>query len=293
VLPILEEIPVPVDTLPDIEITKEEYERVRKLVYERAGINLGSNRQHLVQARLAKRIRVGSFSSFRDYFHHLDVDASGDEIAHLIDAISTNTTFFFRESDHFDFLTESIVSRIKAEKWDQKQYTLRIWSAACSSGEEPYTLAMVIHKILKEYPTIDAKILATDISQKILAQACAGQYDIQKIKTIPDEYRHLAFHPVERVQSSLYEVSPEIRKYITFAYFNLMTPEYPFRFGFDYIFCRNVMIYFDRQTQETVINRMAQHIRPDGYLIVGHSESLNGLNHKLAYVKPTIYKQKS
>lgn len=284
---------MPADTLPDIEITKEEYERVRKLVYERAGINLGSNRQHLVQARLAKRIRIGSFLGFRDYFRHLDSETSGDEIAHLIDAISTNTTFFFREADHFDFLAESIVSRIKAEKWDQKQYTLRIWSAACSSGEEPYTLAMVIHKILKEYPSVDAKILATDISQKILAQACAGQYDIQKIKSIPEEYRRAAFHPIDRTQSSLYEVSPEIRKYITFAYFNLMTPEYPFRFGFDYIFCRNVMIYFDRPTQETVINRMAQHIRPDGYLIVGHSESLNGLSHKLAYVKPTIYKQKS
>jgi chemotaxis protein methyltransferase CheR len=289
----VEETPVPVDTLPDIEITTEEYERVRKLVYERAGINLGSNRQHLVQARLAKRIRVGSFSGFRDYFRHLDSDSSGDEIAHLIDAISTNTTFFFRESDHFDFLAESLVSRIKAEKWDQKQYTLRIWSAACSSGEEPYTLAMVIHKVLKDYPSIDAKILATDISQKILAQACAGQYDFQKIKSVPEEYRRMAFHPVDRAQSSLYEVSPEIRKYITFAYFNLMTPEYPFRFGFDYIFCRNVMIYFDRPTQETVINRMAQHIRPDGYLIVGHSESLNGLSHKLAYVKPTIYRQKS
>ncbi|NLE29965.1 MAG: protein-glutamate O-methyltransferase [Phycisphaerae bacterium] len=282
---------MPADTLPDIEITTEEYERVRKLVYERAGINLGSNRQHLVQARLAKRIRSESFAGFRDYFRHLDSETNNEEITHLIDAISTNTTFFFRESDHFDFLAESLVSRIKSEKWDEKQYTLRIWSAACSSGEEPYTLAMVINKILKEYPSINAKILATDISQKILAQACAGQYDAQKIKSVPDEYRRHAFRHIGK-SSSLYEISPEISKYITFAYFNLMTPQYPFKFGFDYIFCRNVMIYFDRPTQESVINRMAQHIRPNGYLIVGHSESLNGLRHKLEYVKPTIYRQK-
>jgi chemotaxis protein methyltransferase CheR len=289
---VMEEKAMPeLDTLPDIEITAEEYDRVRKLVYERAGINLGSNRQHLVQARLAKRIRVGGFEGFRDYFKHLNADTSSDEIAHLIDAISTNTTFFFREADHFDFLAKSLEEKIKNERLDQKPSTLRIWSAACSSGEEPYTLAMVLHKILQNYPSIDLKILATDISQKILAQACTGQYDLQKVKSIPDEYRRGSFHPIDKA-SMMYEVAPEIRKYITFAYFNLMTPQYPFRFGFDYIFCRNVMIYFDRQTQETVINRMAGHIRPNGYLIVGHSESLNGLNHKLEYVKPTIYRQK-
>jgi chemotaxis protein methyltransferase CheR len=280
-----------VDMLDNIEITPSEYELVRKLIYDRAGINLGDNRQHLVQARLAKRIRVKNLASFRDYFNFLESDRTGEELVHLTDAISTNTTFFFRESDHFDFLAKSLVEKITEEKWEEKRYTLRIWSAACSSGEEPYTLAMVIHKVMQSFPLIDYKILATDISQKILAQAIAGQYEAQKIKLIPDEYRRAWFHPVSGSKGELFEVSAELKRKITFANFNLMMPEFPFKYGFDYVFCRNVMIYFDRQTQEGLVNRIAKHIRPNGYLIVGHSESLNGLNHNLKYIKPTIYLQ--
>jgi chemotaxis protein methyltransferase CheR len=280
-----------IDLEENIEITPEEYELVRKLIYDRAGINLGNNRQHLVQARLAKRIRVKGLSGFREYFQYLQSDRSGEEMVHLTDAISTNTTFFFREADHFDFLAKSIVSRIKEERWEEKKYLIRIWSAASSSGEEPYTIAMVVQKVLSEYPMIDFKILATDISQKILGQAIAGQYEAQKLKMIPDEYRRNSFRPVSGSKGELFEVSPELKRKITFANFNLMTPEYPFKFGFDYVFCRNVMIYFDRQTQEAVVNRISKHIRPGGYLIVGHSESLNGFSHKLKYIKPTIYLQ--
>jgi len=283
-MPVLEETS-------DIEITRDEYELVRKLVYDRAGINLGSNRQHLVQARLAKRIRVMSLSGFREYFQYLKEDKTGDEMIHLIDAISTNTTFFFREADHFDFLAESITKRIQEENWDQKRYILRIWSAACSSGEEPYTLAMVVHKVLREFPAIDFKILATDLSQKVLAQAMTGQYDAQKVKMVPSEYRQTCFHAIPGTKNTRYEIAPELRKKITFANFNLMTPEYPFKYGFDYVFCRTVMIYFDRTTQETVISRISRHIHTGGYLLVGHSESLNGLSHKLKYIKPTIYMQ--
>jgi len=284
-MPILEEVS-------DIEISPQEYELVRALVYERSGINLGSNRQHLVQARLAKRIRVGGFTGFRNYFKHLESDTTGDEINHLIDAISTNTTFFFRESDHFDFLSDSLRDRAVAERWNDTRYTLRIWSAACSSGEEPYTIAMVVHKFLQEHPAVDVKILATDISQKILAQAKAGQYDYQKTQSIPDEYRRAYLRPMGKGKTSIMEIAPEIRRLITFSHFNLIAPSYPFKYGFDYVFCRNVMIYFDRQPQEGVINRIATHLRPGGLLIVGHSESLNGLKHGLQYVKPTIYRQK-
>jgi chemotaxis protein methyltransferase CheR len=275
----------------NIEITPEEYELVRKLIYDRAGINLGNNRQHLVQARLAKRIRMKSLSGFREYFQYLQSDKTGEEMVHLTDAISTNTTFFFREADHFDFLAKSIASRIKEERWDEKRHMLRIWSAASSSGEEPYTIAMVVQKALAEYPTIEFKMLATDISQKILGQAIAGQYEAQKLKLVPDEYRRQWFRPVSGSRGELYEVSPELKRKITFANFNLMMPEYPFKHGFDYVFCRNVMIYFDRQTQEAVVNRISKHIRPGGYLVVGHSESLNGLNHNLKYTRPTIYLQ--
>jgi chemotaxis protein methyltransferase CheR len=275
----------------DIEVTSADYELVRKLAYDRAGINLGDNRHHLVQARLAKRIRVGHFSGFRDYFRFLENDATGDEISNLIDAISTNTTFFFREPDHFDFLKQSIRTRIQEQRWDKINYSIRIWSSACSSGEEPYTIAMVVQKLLQEFPAVDFKILATDISQKILRQAQTGRYDQQKIKSIPEEYRREYINR-EDPQSSQYSISEQIRKHITFSYFNLMDAEYPFKFGFDYVFCRNVMIYFDRPTQENVVNKIARYLRPNGFLVVGHSESLNGLNHELSYIKPTIYKKR-
>ena len=206
--------------------------------------------------------------------------------------MSTNTTFFFREGDHFDFLAQSLAQRIQNEQWNQKDYTLRIWSAACSSGEEPYTIAMVVHRLLLDYPNVDFKILATDISQKVLSQAATGVYDALKTKSIPDEYRRAYVRPVGRDKSGPQQIAPEIQKHITFSYFNLMEPAFPFKYGFDYLFCRNVMIYFDRPTQEGLINRFAPHIRRGGYLIVGHSESLNGLKHPLQYIKPTIYQQK-
>ncbi|MFA5864568.1 MAG: protein-glutamate O-methyltransferase CheR [Phycisphaerae bacterium] len=275
-----------------IELRETEYELVRRLVYERSGINLGSNRQHLVQARLAKRIRVEKLSGFREYFRLLESSEGEAEIVHLIDAISTNTTFFFRESDHFDFLAQTLNQRIWDEHWDQRSYDVRIWSAACSSGEEPYCLAMVTQRVLKEYPQINFKILATDISQKILHQARQGIYDFQKIRTIPDLYRHESVRPIDKNKSGMYEIVPELRKHITFAPFNLISPNYPFRHGFDFVFCRNVMIYFDRDTQEQVINRIGPHVRPGGYLIVGHSESLSAIKHNFKGVLPSIYKQR-
>jgi chemotaxis protein methyltransferase CheR len=281
-----------VEDMDNVEITPQEYERVRSLIYDRAGINLGSNRQHLVQARLAKRIRVGGFGGFREYFRYLEADTSGDEVANLIDAISTNTTFFFREADHFDFLSQSLTERIRSEQRNSKDCIIRIWSAACSSGEEPYTLAMVVHKLLQDYPMASFKLLATDISQKVLAVAREGRYDSQKIRSIPEEYRRVYVRSTDRSNSPLMEIVPELKKYITFAHFNLIDSSYPFKYGFDYVFCRNVMIYFDRTTQEAVINRIAGHLRPGGFLIVGHSESLNALKHNLQYIKPTVYRLK-
>jgi chemotaxis protein methyltransferase CheR len=272
----------------NIAISADEYECVRQLVYERSGINLGDNRQHLVQARLAKRIRFYKMSCFSEYFHFLETDKSG-EINHLIDAICTNTTFFFREPDHFDFLAESLRQKIIDGNLHSQRYTLRVWSAACSSGEEPYTIAMVLNHVLKDFPTIDFKILATDLSQKILDQAMQGQYAAEKLKIVPELYRRSSFQPIAPRNNSEYVIVPELRKKVTFANFNLITPNFPFKHGFDYVFCRNVMIYFDQATKKGLVNRIADHIKPEGYLIVGHSESLNGLKNDLTYVKPTIY----
>jgi len=272
---------------PKLEITPKEYELVRQLVYERAGINLGNNRQHLVQARIAKIIRKKRFADFEEYFQFLKSDKTGSEVASLIDAISTNTTYFFREADHFDFLTDSLEDRIV--KNGEAPLTIRIWSAASSSGEEPYTIAMVVHQLMQKYPQLSLKMLATDISGQILEKAKVGIYPPERLKNIPKSYVRQYFRKITRAKDTVFEISPELKTLITFAHFNLMSPQYPFKYGFDYVFCRNVMIYFDRQTQLAVVNKIAQHIRPGGYFIVGHSESLNGLKHSLKYVKPTIY----
>jgi len=275
------------------EITDDQYELVRKLVYETSGINLGTNKQYLVQARLAKRIRELEFPDFDRYFRYLKENKTGEEIGHLVDVISTNTTQFFREPDHFQFLRSSIEQQIRQEQWDRRRHTIRIWSAACSTGEEPYSLAMELHQLLEKYPAINAKILATDISQTALAQARLGRYQRDKLNSVPPQLRQKYFRPVSPSRAPGMEVVPQIRNMITFVHFNLMTATYPFKYGFDYVFCRNVMIYFNRQTQQEVVHKISQHLRPQGYLIVGHAESLHGIEPSLHYVQPTIYQKRS
>jgi len=280
-----------VETQTPLEIAPAQYELVRQLVYGAGRINLGENRQHLVQARLAKLIRVGKLSGFAEYFERLQNDKSGQELGQLIDAISTNTTYFFREADHFDFLVENIVQRIEKDRWAENRHVIRIWSAASSTGEEPYSLAMKVHDLLEAHPTVSVKILATDVSQKVLNIAKLGRYEQTKLRNVPVELRGRYFRAVRDEQGQSYEVAPSVRNLITFGHFNLMNSAYPFKHGFDYIFCRNVMIYFDRATQESVIRKMSAHLRPGGHFIVGHSESLNAIRHDLHYVKPTIYRK--
>jgi len=230
-------------------------------------------------------------AGFEEYFERLKHDKTGEEISILIDLISTNTTHFFRGPDHFQFLADSIRQRIESEHWDRTRHTVRIWSAACSTGEEPYSIAMTVDDILANYPDVSVKILATDISQTALANAKAGRYDTCKAESIPAEFRHKYLQSVSDGSVRQIMIVPRIRNLITFAHFNLIAESYPFKHGFDYIFCRNVMIYFDRQTQETIVKKMSRHIRPGGYLIVGHSESLNSVRHDLTYVKPTIHRK--
>ncbi len=267
------------------EISEEEYELVRKLIYERAGINLGDNKHHLVQARLAKRIRLGKFNGFKEYFEYLKSDESGKEIANLIDVISTNTTYFFREPEHFEFLYNSVKQNI-LERWN-KGYVVRIWSAACSSGQEPYSIAMVMRDLLSGFSGVSVKILATDIATSVLDKAKEGRYKTSELSRIAKKYHKY----LVKIDEDTFEVGSVVKELITFAKLNLVHSQYPFKYGFDYVFCRNVMIYFDRSTQELVVNKMAGHIKPGGYLIVGHSESLNGIKHPLKYIKPTIYQK--
>ena len=272
------------------DLTAEEYELFRKLVYAKSGINLGDSKQQLVRARLGKRVRKGNFPSFRAYYDHVAKDDTGEELQLLLDAISTNTTHLFREKRHFDFLHALVKRWVADRSWRSKHSTLRVWSAACSSGEEPHSSAMTVYDALRG-SDVSAKILATDLSTKVLARAQLGVYECHKVGSVPGDYRQRYLRQARRDGQVCLELTPEIRGLITFSRFNLMTPSFPFRHGFHVVFCRNVMIYFDRATQEGLVGRIARHIQPGGYLMIGHSESLNGITHPLEYVEPTIYRK--
>jgi chemotaxis protein methyltransferase CheR len=299
------------DTVRDL--TEQEYELIRRLVHDQSGINLGEQKQQLVRARLGKRLRSGRFPSFRAYYNHVKEDASGDELCALLDAISTNTTHLFRERQHFEFLAESLQDALRDRAWRAANNPLRVWSAGCSSGEEAHSIAMILDDVLREKGVtnlfaardsragrakgekvpdacfgLDWKILATDISTRVLERARAGVYESHRLGTVPRSFRQRYFVCGGDDQLEV-RISPALARRITFARFNLTTDHFPFRHGFHYIFCRNVMIYFDRPTQQRLVAKFAAQLRPGGYLLIGHSESLNGIAHGLRYVRPTIY----
>jgi chemotaxis protein methyltransferase CheR len=273
------------------DLTAGEYELFRKLIYKKSGIDLGNEKMPLLRSRLGKELRKGGFPSFRAYYEHVVQDETGSELSTLLDAVSTNTTHLFREEDHFSFLKTSIKRWLDDPTWYAENTTLRIWSAGCSSGEEPYSIAMVVHDALKSHPRIKAKILATDLSMQMLRRAKMGQFEAKCIGTVPAAYGKRYLHETPSNRGSVLQVAPELWELITFARFNLMTPMFPFQFGFHVIFCRNVMIYFDRPTQEALVGRYAKHLCPGGYLLIGHSENLNRIEHPLTYVEPTIYRK--
>ena len=273
------------------DLTRKEYERIRDLVYAKGGINLGDEKMQLVRARLGKKVRQGGFKSFGDYLRVVEQDAGGEELCALLDAISTNTTHLFRESRHFDLLRKIICDWGQDKNRRRTHSTLRIWCAASSSGEEPHSLAMVTHDTLKRFGGIELKILATDISTQMLAKAKRGIYEPHRVGTVLPEYKNRYLHKIREGGKQLLQITPELRSTMTFARFNLMSSTFPFRHGFDVVFCRNVMIYFDRQTQQTLVNKIANHLHPGGYLMIGHSESLSNTQHPLQYAEPTVYRK--
>jgi len=272
-----------------MELTDREYELFRKLVYAHSGINLGAEKQHLVRARLGKRLRKGGFTSFKAYYDHVLNDSTGEEMAMLLDAISTNTTHFFREKRHFELLAKTI--REKIEGLGDRPWQIRVWSAGCSSGEEPYSIAMTVHDLIKHRPGVQLKLLATDLSVKVLSKAKLGLYEAIRLGTLPPGFGRTYFRRCGGRTSGQVQVIPELRKLITFARFNLMREKFPFRHQFDAIFCRNVMIYFDQPTQEALIARYYEHLNPGGLFLIGHSESLNPLKHRYQYVEPASYRK--
>jgi chemotaxis protein methyltransferase CheR len=264
----------------ETDLTAEQFGEISRTVYDIAGIQLREGKEGLVRSRLAKRMRQLGLPGFEAYLARVRGDASGRELAEMIDLLTTNKTSFYREAAHFDFLRERLLPALGPGP-------VRIWSAGCSSGEEPYTMAMVVRDVWPDAERRDVKILATDISKRVLATAAAGVYPDAIASDVPPELlrRHWA-----RQAGDGWRAGDSLRGLITFAPLNLMGA-WPMKGPFQAIFCRNVMIYFDKATQQTLINRYYDLLAPGGYLFVGHSESLSALTHRFAYVQPAVYRK--
>lgn len=266
---------------PSPTLTDRELDRIIKLVYTRSGITLHEGKRELVVARLQKRLRTLGHTSFGAYVTFVEQDASGQEIITLLDAIATNHTHFFREPSHFDFIVDTIVPRLAPG------VPLRLWSAPCSTGEEVYTIAMTLQR---RAPQVAYQILGSDLSTKALAAARAGVYRLSRVESIPRDMLKRFFEKGLGEQDGLARVRPELRRHVTFRHLNLL------EIGdlgdrFEVIFCRNVMIYFDRTVQQQVITMLERHLVPGGHLFISHSESLNGLTHGLKWVAPATFQR--
>ncbi|MDR4507014.1 MAG: protein-glutamate O-methyltransferase CheR [Candidatus Brocadiaceae bacterium] len=276
----------------DIALNDNEFALFQRLVYEESGINLSTAKKELLKSRLMKRLRQMSLTSFNQYFKYVtEEDKTGVELIHMIDSISTNLTDFFRESAHFDFLANKLLPDLLEQKRKKRERRIRIWSAGCSSGEEPYTLSLVLIENITELQQWDVKILATDLSTKVLKKAMQGIYSKDRLKNVPSSLVNTYFTKGVGNNSDYYQVKDELKNLITFRRFNLMDGMFPFKGLFDVIFCRNVMIYFDKQTQSELIAKYYKYLAPGGYLFIGHSESLSGTGSGFRYVLPTIYQK--
>ncbi len=269
-----------------VELKEADFRRISDIIYNHCGINLHNGKRALVRARLAKRmrdVRINQVDTYLDFALHDEA-----EFFKLVDSISTNLTSFFRENSHFDYLSREYLPSLIERKKKAGSHKIRFWSAGCSSGEEPYTLAIVLREFFQDLTGWDILILATDVSTRMLEQAAAGEFDDARIQPLTQQQRHRFFSTSSLTGRKVHQVRPDLKKMIRFRYLNLMEP-WPFKGPFDGIFCRNVMIYFDKSTQEKLVNRFYHCLDKMGVLFIGHSESLTGINHPYKYIQPATY----
>lgn len=266
-------------------ITAEEFQQFRTMIYDESGISLSEQKHALLASRLSKRLRDLDLATFSEYYAKVMEDQTREEFTRMLDLISTNKTDFFREPKHFDFLREQILPELDSIK------RIRIWSSACSTGEEPYTIAMTLYEAVQNPERWDFKVLASDLSTRVLAKAASGLYDVARFSAVPPDVMKRHFLRGRGDQTGVYKVKPHLADAITFRRINLMDDHFPIKNLLDLIFCRNVMIYFDRPTQETLVNKFHRYLKPGGYLFIGHSESLQWVTHPFKAIAPTIYKK--
>jgi chemotaxis protein methyltransferase CheR len=270
-------------------MSDECFERIRVFVSERTGIVLTEAKKDMVYGRLSKRIRKGRFNSFEAFCDALDT-GDEEEQEFMINAITTNLTAFFREMHHFDFLAKTVIPELLVKNRFSKR--IRIWSAGCSTGEEPYSLAITLKENIPNIHEWDVKILATDLDANVVAHGKAGIYRADRIAGIPDKYTKRWFKAGKGDNADFVKVNPELQELITFKRLNLLH-EWPVTGPFDLIFCRNVVIYFDKDTQRELFDRYADILAPEAYLCIGHSESLYKVSTRFDSLGQTIYKKNS
>ena len=260
---------------------------ITRLVYAKSGISLHSGKRALITARLQKLLKHSGFNTFKEYIRHLQEDRTGSELTAMLDAIATNHTAFFREPQHFEFLAKVVLPALHAR---DEGLPILGWSAACSTGEEPYTIAMTAFEQLEGRPGRQLRLLASDLSTKALARATAGVYKAERLSGLP---RHFVLKYFERgvdLPVGTLRIAEHVRRVVEFRQLNLLDSPPPGR-PLDFIFCRNALIYFDRSVQQGVVSRLEERLAVGGYLFTSHSESLNGLTHGLTWVAPAVYRR--
>ena len=273
----------------DFHFTDQDFKRIQGLVSEHTGINLSDAKKDMVYSRLSRRLRALDIDKFQDYCNLLE-DEHEDELIQFTNAITTNLTSFFREPHHFEYLAQKVLPALAQKNAHSKK--IRIWSAGCSTGEEPYTIAMTLLENMSSFRGWDIKILATDLDSNVVATANNGIYTQERVNGISKPRLNKWFRKGSGDNADKVRVADDLKNLITFKKLNLMH-EWPMKGPFDIIFCRNVVIYFDKPTQRQLFDRYHSLMAPDGHLFIGHSESLYRVSDKFSLIGNTIYQRKA
>jgi chemotaxis protein methyltransferase CheR len=274
-------------------LSDADFRRLAAFIEGELGIRMPETKRIMLESRLHKRLRRFGFDSFKKYVDFVfSPEGRESELINMIDAVTTNKTDFFREADHFDYLVAKIIPAAEARDGAGISRPFAVWSAGCSTGEEPYTIAMVLEERKTVDPRFSFRIFASDLSTQVLDKAREAVYEESKVEVVPMSFKKKYMLRSKDKEKSLVRMKPEIRARISFDRINFMDPSYPIRESFDVVFCRNVIIYFERPVQESILRKLCSHIRPGGWLILGHSETLTGMDMPLKSIAPTIYERR-
>lgn len=272
------------------QLSQEDFDKLSRFIYKESGIKMPPVKRVMLQSRLQKRLRELEMSNFKEYCEYVfSKDGLNNEIIHMLDVVSTNKTDFFREPVHFDYLLSNVLPEFVQQKSASK--TIKVWSAGCSSGEEPYTISIVMAEFAERNPGFDFSIIGTDISTQILQKAIDAVYKEDRVAIIPLELKKKYLLKSKDRLNPTVKISQNLRRKVRFGRLNFMDNQYDVPETFDVVFCRNVLIYFDRETQEKVIQKLCTKLRNGGYFFLGHSESIMNMDVPLRQIKPTIFQK--